>query len=315
MLDRFTGLQVFVRVAALGSLSGAARALGMSQSMATKHMAALEGRLGVRLLHRSTRRITLTEAGQRYLESAERILEELDRSDAAAAAERIEVTGTLRVSAPVSFTTRILAPVLPAFQALHPALRVELGLNDRVVNLIDEGWDVAIRIGRLREGGLIARRLAPCRVAVAASPAYLAAHGTPRCVADLGAHNCLSYTLASSNAPDEWSFGPGGAVKVPLAGNLRANNGDALVAAAVAGQGIISQPTFILCDDLRAGRLVALDLDHPATELDGVFAVWPGDRRPPARLRAFLDWAADRFGQVPPWDPNLADAAATPRAN
>ena len=244
--------------------------------MATKHMAALEGRLGVRLLHRSTRRITLTEAGQRYLESAERILEELDRSDAAAAAERIEVTGTLRVSAPVSF---------------------------------------AIRIGRLREGGLIARRLAPCRVAVAASPAYLAAHGTPRCVADLGAHNCLSYTLASSNAPDEWSFGPGGAVKVPLAGNLRANNGDALVAAAVAGQGIISQPTFILCDDLRAGRLVALDLDHPATELDGVFAVWPGDRRPPARLRAFLDWAADRFGQVPPWDPNLADAAATPRAN
>lgn len=315
MLDRFTGLQVFARVAALGSLSGAARALGMSQSMATKHMAALEGRLGVRLLHRSTRRITLTEAGQRYLESAERILEELDRSDAAAAAERVEVTGTLRVSAPVSFTTRILAPVLPAFQALHPALRVELGLNDRVVNLIDEGWDVAIRIGRLREGGLIARRLAPCRVAVAASPAYLAAHGTPRCVADLGAHNCLSYTLASSNAPDEWSFGPGGAVKVPLAGNLRANNGDALVAAAVAGQGIISQPTFILCDDLRAGRLVALDLDHPATELDGVFAVWPGDRRPPARLRAFLDWAADRFGQVPPWDPNLADAAATPRAN
>ena len=313
MLDRFTGLQVFVRVAALGSLSGAARALGMSQSMATKHMAALEGRLGVRLLHRSTRRITLTEAGQRYLESAERILEELDRSDAAAAAERVEVTGTLRVSAPVSFTTRILAPVLPAFQALHPALRVELGLNDRVVNLIDEGWDVAIRIGRLREGGLIARRLAPCRVAVAASPAYLAAHGTPRCVADLGAHNCLSYTLASSNAPDEWSFGPGGAVKVPLAGNLRANNGDALVAAAVAGQGIISQPTFILCDDLRAGRLVALDLDHPPTELDGVFAVWPGDRRPPARLRAFLDWAADRFGPVPPWDRGRADAAATHR--
>lgn len=315
MLDRFTGLQVFVRVAALGSLSGAARALGMSQSMATKHMAALEGRLGVRLLHRSTRRITLTEAGQRYLESAERILEELDRSDAAAAAERVEVTGTLRVSAPVSFTTRILAPVLPAFQALHPALRVELGLNDRVVNLIDEGWDVAIRIGRLREGGLIARRLAPCRVAVAASPAYLSEHGTPRRVADLGAHNCLSYTLASSSAPDEWSFGPGGAVKVPVAGNLRANNGDALVAAAVAGQGIISQPTFILCDDLRAGRLVALDLDHPPTELDGVFAVWPGDRRPPARLRAFLDWAADRFGPVPPWDRGLADAAATPRAD
>lgn len=313
MLDRFTGLQVFVRVAALGSLSGAARALGMSQSMATKHMAALEGRLGVRLLHRSTRRITLTEAGQRYLESAERILEELDRSDAAAAAERVEVTGTLRVSAPVSFTTRILAPVLPAFQALHPALRVELGLNDRVVNLIDEGWDVAIRIGRLREGGLTARRLAPCRVAVAASPAYLSAHGTPRRVADLGAHNCLSYTLASSSTPDEWSFGPGGAVKVPVAGNLRANNGDALVAAAVAGQGIISQPTFILCDDLRAGRLVALDLDHPPTELDGVFAVWPGDRRPPARLRAFLDWAADRFGPVPPWDRGRADAAATHR--
>lgn len=305
MLDRFTGLQVFARVAALGSLSAAARALGMSQSMATKHMAALEARLGVKLVHRTTRRVTLTEAGQRYLESAERIIEELERADAAAAAERVEVSGELRVNAPVSFAVRVLAPMLPDFLSRHPALRVELGLNDRTVNLIDEGWDVAIRIGRLREGDLIARKLAPCRIAVAAAPSYLAARGMPRLVADLAGHNCLTYTLSSSTAPDEWTFGPGGAVRVAVAGNLRANNGDALLAAARAGQGIIRQPTFIIGEDLRAGRLVELALDHGSTDLDGVFAVYPSNRRPPARLRAFVDWMVERCGPVPPWDEGL----------
>lgn len=305
MLDRFTGLQVFGRVAALGSLSAAARALGMSQSMATKHLAALEARLGVKLVHRTTRRVTLTEAGQRYLESAERILEELERADAVAAAERVEVSGVLRVNAPVSFSVRVLAPLLPAFLARHPALRIDLGLNDRTVNLIDEGWDVAIRIGRLREGDLIARKLAPCRIAVVAAPGYLEAHGTPRRVADLTRHNCLNYTLSSSTGPDEWTFGPGGAVRVAVSGNLRANNGDALLAAARAGQGIIRQPTFILADDLRAGRLVELTLDHRPTELDGVFAVYPSNRRPPARLRAFVDWMVEHCGPVPPWDEGL----------
>lgn len=174
MLDQVTGMKVFARVAALGSLSGAARALGMSQTMATKHMAALEERLGVKLLHRTTRKITLTEPGRRYLESVERILAELAEAEAAAAAERVEVTGTLRVNAPVSFGVRELAPVMAEFSRMHPALTVDMGLNDRVVNLVEEGWDVAVRIGRIHDQTLIARKLAPCRLLVAGSPAYLA---------------------------------------------------------------------------------------------------------------------------------------------
>jgi len=303
MLDRFTGLQVFSQVAARGSLSAAGRALGMSQTMATRHMAALEDRLGVKLVHRTTRRITLTEAGRRYLDSAERILEELEEADATATAERIEVSGTLRVNAPVSFGVRVLAPMLPEFSALHPALKVDLGLNDRTVDLVGEGWDLAIRIGRLRGGDLIARKLAPCRMALAAAPSYLAAHGAPSRVADLSAHNCLTYTLAAAPV---WVFGATGTVRAAVRGNLQANNGDALLMAARAGQGIVHEPTFILGDDLRAGTLVALTLDHPSTELDGVHAVYPSNRRPPARLRAFIDFMVDRCGPVPSWDKGLA---------
>lgn len=305
MLDRFTGLQVFSRVAALGGLSAAARALGMSQTMATRHLAALEDRLGVKLVHRTTRRITLTEAGRRYLDSAERILEELEEADAAAAAERVEVGGTLRINAPVSFGVRVLAPMLPDFAARHPALHVDLGLNDRIVDLVEEGWDTAIRIGRLTGGDLIARRLAPCRLVLAAAPSYLAAHGAPRTVEELTRHNCLHYTLSHTLAARVWAFGVAGAVRVTVAGNLQANNGDALLVAARAGQGLVYEPSFILGDDLRAGRLVALALDHPPVELAGVHVVYPSNRRPPARLRAFVDWIAERCAGVPPWDRGL----------
>ena len=305
MLDRLTGLEVFGRVAALGSLSGAARALGMSQTMATKHMAALEERLGVKLLHRTTRKVTLTEPGRHYLDSVERILSDLGEAEASVAAERLEVSGTLRLNAPVSFGVREIAPLLPEFARLHPGLTVDLGLNDRVVDLVEEGWDAAIRIGRLRDGGLMARRLAPCRLAVAASPAYLAARGTPRRVADLGEHDCLGYTLSPMLGGDSWQFGSDGAVSVAISGSLRANNGDALVAAALAGQGIVYEPTFLLADSLRAGRLVALALDHPPFEMPGVFAVHAMNRRPPAKVRALIDFLAERFGPNPPWDRDL----------
>ena len=201
MLDRVTAMQIFTRVAALGSLSGAARALGISQTMATKHMAALEDRLGVKLLHRTTRRSTLTEAGRRYLESVERILADIDDAEATAAAERVEVKGTLRVNAPVSFGVREVAPLMADFARLYPALTVDLGLNDRVVDLVEEGWDVAVRIGRLHDQTMIARKLAPCRTLVAGSPGYLAERGTPRTMADLSAHNCLGYTLSTVLGP------------------------------------------------------------------------------------------------------------------
>lgn len=305
MLDRVTGMQIFVRVVALGSLSAAARSLGISQTMATKHVGAIEERLGVKLLHRTTRRLTLTEAGRRYLESAERILTEVEEAEAAASADRIEVRGMLRVNAPLTFGFREVAPLMAEFSRLHPSVTVDLGLNDRFVDLIEEGWDVAVRIGRLRDSTMIARKLAPCRLLVCCSPAYLAERGTPRTVAELSKYNCLGYTLSRSLGPDEWSFGEDGKVKVPIKGNLRVNNGDALVAAAVAGQGVIYEPTFVVGDELRAKRLVALTLDHPPLELPGVFAIYPSNRHPPAKVRAFVDFLAERFGPTPPWDRDL----------
>ena len=166
----------------------------MSQTMATKHMAALEERLGVKLLHRTTRKLTLTEAGRRYLESAERILSEVDEADATATAERVEVAGTLRVNAPVSFGVREIAPLLSRFAQLHPALTLDLGLSDRVVDVVEEGWDLVIRIGRIEDQGMIARKLASCRCLVAGAPVYLAERGTPSAISELAAHNCLGYT-------------------------------------------------------------------------------------------------------------------------
>jgi DNA-binding transcriptional LysR family regulator len=301
MLDRITGMQVFARVAALGSLSAAARSLGMSPTMATKHIAAIEDRLGVKLLHRTTRRLTLTESGRRYLDAAERILVEIEEAEGAASADRIEVRGTLRVSIPVSFGVRELAPILPQFAESYPSLVVELGLNDRPVDLIEEGWDMAVRIGRLTGSTMMARRLAPCRTVVCASPAYLKRKGTPYSVADLANHNCLGYTLSETMAADRWSFGADGAVTVSVSGNLRTNNGDALVAAALAGQGLIYQPIFLVSAELRSGTLIAVSLDHPTIELPGIFAVYPSDRRPPAKVRTFIDFLAQRFGPVPPW--------------
>ena len=302
MLDRVTGMQVFTRVAALGSLSAAARALGMSQTMATKHLAAVEERLGVKLLHRTTRRLTLTEAGRHYLDAAERILAELEDAEAAVSAERLEARGTLRANVPVSFGIREIAPLLPEFTRSYPSVTVDLGLNDRVVDLIEEGWDMAVRIGRVAESTMIVRKLAPCRAALCAAPAYLAERGTPRRVSDLKDHNCLGYTLSRALGSDRWSFGIDGAVTMPVSGNLRVNNGDALVAAAIAGQGLIYQPTFLVNGEIRAGRLVSVTLDHPAIEVAGVFALYPADRRPPAKVRTFIDFLARRFGSVPPWD-------------
>ncbi len=295
MLDRVTGMQVFVRVAALGSLSAAARALGMSQTMATKHMAALEDRLGTKLLHRTTRRLSLTEAGRNYLEAAERILSEIDEADSRAAISVAEVRGQLRLNAPVSFGIREIAPLLPDLCASHPGLTIDLGLNDRYVDLVEEGWDLVVRIGSLTSSSLVARRLAPCPTVVCASRAYLDRHGRPKTIAALKEHNCLGYTLSRDAGVGRWQFGRDGKVSVTVTGNLKANNGDALVAAAVAGHGIIYQPAFLVARELADGNLVPLKLDHPTRELAGIYAAYPSDRRPPAKVRATIDYLAERL--------------------
>jgi DNA-binding transcriptional LysR family regulator len=305
VLDRLTGLEVFVKVSALGSLSAAGRALGMSQTMVTKHMAALEARLGAKLFHRSTRRLSITEAGRNYLEASERILGDIEAADAAVAADRVEPRGVLHLNAPVAFGTRQIAPLLSEFAQRYPLVTVELGLNDRLVDLADEGWDLAIRIGSLINSSLIARRIAPCRTVVCAAPSYLAARGRPRTVSSLAEHNCLGYTLSNVTGVDRWVFGTKGDVIVSVSGNLRANNGEALRTAAIAGQGLAYLPTFIVADDLRAGTLVALDIDHPTVEFGGIYSVFMPDRHPAAKVRAFIDFIANRFAPEPPWDRKL----------
>jgi DNA-binding transcriptional LysR family regulator len=192
MLDRVTGMRVFVRAVSAGSLSAAGRQMGMSPAMATKHMDALETHLGVKLLHRTTRRLSLTEAGSDYLEACLRILPEIDEAEASAASQRVDARGLLRMNIPLSFGSRFIAPLLPAFSHKHPALKIELGLTDSVVDLLDGGWDLAIRIGRLADSPLQARKLGDCAEMVCAAPSYLDQRGIPRRVAELAQHNCLA---------------------------------------------------------------------------------------------------------------------------
>lgn len=298
MLDRVTGMRAFVRAAAAGSLSAAARQMDMSPAMATKHVDALEARLGVKLFHRTTRRLSLTEAGSNYLDACHRILADIDEAEASVSSQRVIASGLLRMNVPLSFGTRYIAPLLPSFSLRHPAVRVELGLNDSQVDLIDGGWDMAVRIGRLADSSLQARKLTDCPLVVCAAPAYLDKRGVPRRVAELAQHNCLSYTISQSK---EWTFGRDGNTRVAVSGDLLANNGTALVAAAVGGQGVIYQPQFIVAGALRRGELVVLELDEPPTELGGIHLLYPPDRRPPAKVRAMADFLIESFANEAPW--------------
>ncbi|PSJ42718.1 LysR family transcriptional regulator [Zobellella taiwanensis] len=299
MLDRFTGMKIFTQATELGSLSAAGRTLGMSPAMATKHLDALEARLGLRLLHRTTRRLTLTEAGTDYLEACRRILRDLDEAESEVVAQRTEAAGRLRMTVPLSFGTRFIAPLLPAFSHRYPRVEIELGLSDSQLDLIREGWDLAIRVGHLADSPLRARRLGDCPLRVCAAPAYLERHGTPRLVSELSGHNCLGYTLSSSQNAGSWRFGTEGEIQIPVKGSLSANNGDALLAAAVGGLGIIYQPNFIVGEALASGELVALPLDQPTLELGGLHVLFPPDRRQPAKVRAMIDYLIDAFARSP----------------
>ena len=299
-MDRVTSMRVFVRAASAGSLSAAGRHLGMSPAMATKHVNALEARLGVKLFHRTTRSLTLTEAGSDYLEACLRILPEIDEAEAAVASQRVKATGLLRMNVPLSFGSRFVAPLMPAFSQRYPEVRVELGLSDAQLDLLAGSWDLAIRIGKLADSPLQARRLGNSCMKVCAAPGYLDRRGVPRTVADLAQHNCLSYTLSSPQDSNHWAFGNDGKVRVPASGDLLANNGDALLAAAVAGQGIIYQPHFIVAEAIRCKDLVVLELDKPVVELGGIHVLYPPDRRPPAKVRVMIDYLAAAFERTPP---------------
>ena len=297
MLDRITGMRIFVRTVSAGSFSAAGRQMGISPAMATKYVDALEEHLGVKLLHRTTRRLSLTEAGNDYQEACLRILPEIEEAEAIVASQRIEARGLLRMNLPLAFGSRFIVPLLPVFSHRHPAIKVELGLTDSVVDLVDGGWDMAVRIGQLADSPLQARKLSDCAMLVCAAPAYLDRNGVPLRVADLAQHNCLGYTLSVLAGHKEWGFGRDRRVRVAIRGDLTANNGEALLAAAVAGQGVIYQPDFIVSDALKQGLLLALPLDHPSYAVGGIYAVYPEDRRPPAKVRLMIDYLAEAFSQ------------------
>lgn len=303
MLDRITSMNVFARAARVGSISAAARALNLSPSMATKHLDALEARLGVRLFQRSTRKLSLTEAGQHYLHALNRLLPELEEVEAVLASQRVEATGLLRLNVPLSFGARYIAPLMAAFHRQHPNVVVELGLNDRVVDLIEEGWDLTVRSGQLADSSLVSRRLADSRMVVCAAPDYWRREGLPREPADLRHHNCLESMIASAAVGmDEWRFGSKLTQKVAVKGTLRANNGNALLAAAIAGLGVIYEPEFIVADALARGELASVALGEGPVSLGGIHLVYSTRQAFPAKTRVMINFLADAFQPPYPWD-------------
>jgi DNA-binding transcriptional LysR family regulator len=257
--------------------------------------------MGLRLLNRTTRRLSLTEAGAAFYAGCRRVVAEAEAAERAVTALAAVPRGTLKVNAPMSFGVLHLAPALPDFLRRYPELAVDLALNDRIVDLVAEGFDVGIRIGRLTDSSLIARRLAPSRRVLCAAPSYLATRGTPRAPEDLADHDCLLYSYQSEGR--EWRFrGPGGLRSVKIEGRLRVNNGDVIRTAAMGGLGIAMLPTFIAGDDLRRGRLRCLLPDwHGAVE-EAVHAVFPASRNLLPKVRVFVDFLAERFGERPYWD-------------
>ena len=300
-MDRVAGMAVFTKVVATGSFSAAARELRVSQASVTKQIKELEGWLGARLLNRTTRRLSLTEIGAGFYERSTRILEAVAEARSAAGALQTAPRGRLRINAPVSFGLLHLAPAVTEFLNVYPDVSIEMLVNDRVVDLLEGEFDVGVRIGRLGDSSLIARRIAPVRLVICAAPEYLARHAVPQTPEDLASHNCLEYTYFESRG--EWRLrDPTGAeIVVPVSGRYLANNADVLRSTALAGGGIILVPTFLIGDDLRAGRLVRLLSNYPPPE-QALHALYPPGRHLSAKVRTFVDFLVVRFGGEPAWD-------------
>jgi DNA-binding transcriptional LysR family regulator len=295
-MDRFLEMQTFAAVVDAGSFVKAADALGTSKAAVSRHVGELEARLGVRLLQRTTRRLSLTDEGQVFHARCKELLASLDDAEVEISARRARASGLLRINVPYSFGIGHLAPLWGDFHALHPQVTIDLTLADRVVDLVDEGYDVAVRIAQLPNSTLVSKRLATTRVVLCASPDYLATHGAPRHPAELAQHATVSYSYLATR--DEWHFdGPQGRVSVRTTPWMHTNNGDTCRAAALAGQGVILQPTFLVRDDIAAGRLVELLPEYRSLEL-GIYAVYPTRKHVLPKVRALIDFLAERFAQT-----------------
>lgn len=300
-MDRFSALTTFVCVADSGSISRAAERLNVAKSAVSRRLSELEAHLGVRLFNRSTRRLSLTPTGEAFYHRASRLLTDLSEAEEEVSREHGQLTGKVRIAAPLSFGIMHLQPAVATFMAMHPNVEFDLVLDDRENDLVGEGFDLGIRLSQLPDSTLMARKLAPIRSVAVASPEYLARRGTPHHPADLAEHDGLFY----SNVPESrvWGYTSTSGQWQPVRGRrrLRVNNGDFLRDAAIAGLGIAIEPTFILYEAIANGQLVPILTDFKWPEI-GAYAVYPQTRYVSARVRAFIDHLVERFAGEPYWD-------------
>ncbi|WP_168798705.1 LysR family transcriptional regulator [Herbaspirillum sp. ST 5-3] len=298
-MDTLTSMKVFAAVVDTGSFAAAADRLDISRAMASKYVAHLEEHLGTRLLQRTTRKLTLTESGTSYYDRCTQILADISEAEEGAVRHTEAPHGTLRLTMPVSFGILHMGPIVSDYMKQYPDVKVDLLLNDRRVDLIEEGLDLAVRIGLMPESGLIAKKLASDRIAICGAPEYLKRHGMPGTPADLAHHNCLMYSYAATG--DDWKMsGPGGTHTVKVAGSLRATNGDMIRLAALGGVGLIRQPLFLVGEDIRAGRLVEVLGEYSSGEL-GIYAVYPSRKHLSAKVRTFVDFVAAALALKSEW--------------
>lgn len=302
-LDRFLAMNVFVKVVESGSFARAAERMNLSTSAVSRHVAELEAHLDTRLLNRTTRRISLTESGQAYLERTLQLLADLEEVEAVAGSSTAKPKGTIRLTCSVNFGSRHVAPAVGAFQAAYPEVRFDLSVSDRFVDLVEEGLDLAVRIGDLGNTNLIARKIGQMQLTTCASPAYLKAHGTPRHPRELVNHNCLTYEYAP--VKNQWTFREhtrgtmrdgGEELKVRIAGSVHGNNGEMMAAVAAAGVGIAFEPDFIVNSFIESGKLVPI-LQNWLPDPSPIYAVYPSRRHLSAKVRTFVDFLAAYFAQ------------------
>jgi DNA-binding transcriptional LysR family regulator len=297
-MDKFQEMASFVAVVNEGSFIRAADVSGLSKAAISRHLNDLEHRLGVRLLHRTTRRLSLTVEGQAFYARCRELLASVDEAESEITSQSGVPSGVLRVNAPLTFGILHLAPLWGQFADLYPKVSLDVTLGDRVVDLVDEGYDVAVRITAATGAMLVSRKLASTRMVLCASPAYLAKHGTPTHPSELVSHRAVAYTYWSSR--DEWEFtGPDGPVSMHVNACIHTNNGDTCRLAALEHQGVILQPTFIVGEDLERGTLVELMPEFRSIEL-GIYAIYPTRKFLPLKVRRLIDFLAAAF-RDPPW--------------
>ena len=292
-MDRFQEMQAFAAVVDAGSFVRASDALTMSKAAVSRQVADLETRLGVRMLHRTTRKLSLTEEGEVFYARCKEVLASLAEAEAEVTARTGQAVGVLKVSVPVSFGLLHLAGVWAGFMAAHPNVSLDVTLSDRMVDLVDEGFDVAVRIARLPSSSLVSRKLSSTRLVLCASPQYLIEHGAPEHPSELAQHQVISYTLLATG--ETWSFdGPQGPVSVKVTPRMHSNSGDTCRAAALGHQGIILQPTFMIADDLRSGDLVEILPEYRSPEL-GIYALYPTRKHVLPKVRLLIDHLVESF--------------------